>query len=185
MSKRGKTGKNVFFKNKKGQVWVETVIYLLVAFVMIGLVLSFIKPKIEELKDKAVIDQSIQILQDIDNSILTIGSSGNKRLLEIGIKKGTLTIDSEKDTIVFQIDSTYKYSEPGQPVQVGNIQALTEQNGRNSNVTLKRDFSSEYNITYNSQEVIKTLNKASNPYKVFMTNEGTSLNKIIIDFSVE
>jgi type II secretory pathway pseudopilin PulG len=185
MNKRGNLSKNIFLKNRKGQVWVETVIYLLIAFVMIGLVLSFIKPKIEELKDKAIIEQSIQILQDIDNSILNIGSSGNKRLFEIGIKKGSLTIDSEDDTIIFEIDSTYQYSEPGQPVQTGNIQALTVENGRNSKVTLKRDFSEGYNITYNGEEVNKTLSQASNPYKVFITNEGTSSNKIAIDFSVE
>ena len=67
---------------RRGQVWVETVVYLLVAFVMIGLVLSFIKPKIEELKDKSITEQSIEILKNIDNSILTMGDSGNKRVLE-------------------------------------------------------------------------------------------------------
>ena len=38
-----------------GQVWVETVTYTLIAIVMIGLVLSFAKPKIEELQDKTII----------------------------------------------------------------------------------------------------------------------------------
>ncbi len=171
--------------DKKGQVWVETVIYLLIAFVMIGLVLSFIKPKIEELKDKSVIDQSVQIMQDIDNSIITIGSTGNKRLLQVGIKKGTFMIDGINDRIIFEIDSTYQYSEPGKNVSVGNINAFTLDNGRNSKVTLTRDYSEAYNITYNGEDSIKTLNKAPGPYSLFITNKGTLLNKINIDFNVE
>jgi uncharacterized protein (UPF0333 family) len=39
-----------FAKNKRGQIWVETVVYTLIALVMIGLVLAFAKPKIEELQ---------------------------------------------------------------------------------------------------------------------------------------
>ena len=35
----------VMVMKKEGQVWVETVVYTLIAFVLIGLVLSFAKPK--------------------------------------------------------------------------------------------------------------------------------------------
>jgi len=42
---------------KKGQVWIETVTYTLIAFVLIGLILAFVKPKIDELQDKALIDR--------------------------------------------------------------------------------------------------------------------------------
>ena len=152
---------------------------------MIGLVLSFIKPKIEELRDKSVIEQSIGILQNIDNSIVTIGSSGNKRLLEIGVKKGSLIIDSENDIVLFEIDSRYVYSEPGKVIQEGNIQEVTEEAGRYNKVTIKRDFSDEYNITYKDGESLKTLNRAPNPYRVFITNKGTLSNKVIINFDIE
>jgi type II secretory pathway pseudopilin PulG len=166
-------------------VWVETVVYLLIAFAMIGLVLAFIKPKIEEMRDKAIIEQSLEMMKEIDNSITTIGSSGNRRLLEVGIKKGSLTIDSENDVIIFEIQSSYAYTEPGEPVQVGEIQALTEETGRGNTVTLKRDFSEEYDLTYVNQEVTKSLTKAPNAYRLFITNKGESSNKVLIDFSIE
>jgi len=171
------------YKKRRGQVWVETVVYLLIAFVMIGLVLSFIKPKIEELKDKSIVDQSIEILKNIDSSISTMGSEGNKRVLEIGIRKGSLLIDSENDSVIFTMDSTYQAGEPGEIVYVGNIQTLTEVNGRNSKITLKRDFSGEYNITYNGDKTLKTLNQAPTPYKLSITNNGEIGNKINMDFS--
>ena len=43
--------------SKHGQVWVETVIYTLIAFALIGTVLTFVKPKIEEMQDSAIISQ--------------------------------------------------------------------------------------------------------------------------------
>ena len=172
-------------KNSRGQVWVETVIYLLIAFVMMGLVLSFIRPKIEELRDKTIIEQSLEIIKEIDNSIVTIGSPGNRRLMEIGIRKGTFTIDSANDTIIFRMDSKYVYTEPGKIVWIGNIQALTEERGSINAVSLERNFSSEYDITYDGEQFLKTLSKAPNPYRLLFTNNGTSGDKIAIDFSTQ
>src|SRR3989344_1356812 len=158
--------------NKKAQVWIETVIYLLIAFVMIGLVLSFIRPKIEEIRDKAIIEQSLEVIRDIENLILTIGSPGNKRLLEIEIRKGNLIFDCTNDKVFFQINSKYVYTEPGENVEIGNVMALTENKGEYNVVTLERDFSDVYNLTYKNEDMLKTLNKASTPYKVYLTNNG-------------
>jgi hypothetical protein len=186
MNKRGKLRKGIFSKSFKGQVWVETVIYLLIAFVMMGLVLSFIRPKIEELRDKAIIEQSLAVIKDIDNLILTIGSPGNTRLIEIGIRKGALVIDSAADTLTFEMDSRYIYTEPGEPVQIGNINATTTTKSGVNTVTLKRDFSREYNLTYKGEESLKTLGKASTPYRLSFTNEGEdSSGKIIINFDIQ
>ena len=43
----------------KGQIWVETMVYTLIAFALIGIVLMFVKPKIEEIQDTSIIEQSI------------------------------------------------------------------------------------------------------------------------------
>jgi hypothetical protein len=186
MNKRGNLKRGKFIGNYRGQVWVETVIYLLIAFAMMGLVLSFIRPKIEELRDKAIIEQSLEIMKDIDNLIVTIGSPGNKRLLEVGIRKGSLTINSENDTLLFEMESRYMYTEPGQTIDIGNIQAITVARGDVNTITLERDFSEEYNLTYKGEETTKTLAKVSAPYSLYLTNEGRSpSNKIIINFDTE
>jgi uncharacterized membrane-anchored protein YitT (DUF2179 family) len=62
-------------KKRKGQVWIETVIYTLIAFVMIGLVLSYATPKIQELQDQAIIQQSIDMMKQIDSTISTMGAA--------------------------------------------------------------------------------------------------------------
>ncbi len=170
---------------KRGQVWIETVIYTLIAFIMIGLVLAYAKPKIEEIQDKAIIEQSIKMIEDINALILSIiqGGSGNTRLIELGVKKGNLKIDGIGDKIIFELESRYTYSEPGEDIYYGEIIAHTEKIGKLNLVTLTSDYT-EYNITYNGKDESKLINKASTPYKLFISNKGRSGNKTVIDIEI-
>jgi hypothetical protein len=172
-------------KNRKAQVWIETVIYLLIAFIMIGLVLGFVKPKIEEIKDKSILEQSVEIMGEIDNTITTIGSPGNKRIVEIGLKKGELTIDSEYDVLEFQMDSMYLYTEPGEKIQIGTVVAETTKKTRDNRVVLSANYTESYNITYNNDEESKTLTKAAVSHKLIITNKGyDSKGRTNIDFEL-
>jgi len=169
-------------ENRKAQIWVETVIYILIAFVMIGLVLSFVRPKIEELRDKAVIDQTVELINTLDGVFSEIIVPGNKRIVEISIKKGSLTFDTENDSLIFEIDSSYIYSEPGETILIGNINATTVEKGKYNHVTLTRDYSTQYNLTYKGGETQKILSKATVPYKMVITNSGEdSSGRTLID----
>jgi hypothetical protein len=168
--------------NLKAQVWIETVIYLLIAFVMIGMVLSFVRPKIEELKDKSILQQSQEILETLDNTIVTMGVEGNRRIIDLGIKKGEFTFNAVDDLIKFETDSLYVYTEPGEKVQIGNVLAETKKKTRDYLVTLTSNYSEDYNITYKGKEESKTLAKSSVPYKLILSNEGEdSSGKTIIN----
>ncbi len=180
MKKRG--GKK---DNFHGQVWIETVIYTLIAFVMIGLVLSFAKPKIEELQDRTILQQSTEMMKEIDSIILTIGAAGNQRLLEIGIKKGNLKIDCQNDTIIFEMESMSVYSEPGEKIKDGNIIILTEKKSGYNLVTLTRNYGEDnYNLQFEGKEELKTISKASTSYKLSISNEGEINKKTILDISL-
>jgi hypothetical protein len=98
---------------KRGQVWIETVIYTLMAFAMIAIVLAVTKPQIEKMQDKAIIEKSIEMMKEIDGLVSSAVQSpiGNRQKLEIGIKKGNLIIDAEGDEVRFEIESRYQYSE--------------------------------------------------------------------------
>lgn len=170
---------------KRGQVWIETVIYTLIAFVLISTTLAFVKPKIEEMQDKAIIEQSIELIEAIDSQILSIiqGGPGNKRLIEIGLKKGLLEINGKEDKIVFEMESRSTYSEPGLEVNLGNIIVYTEKRGKFNLITLTRNYS-EYNITFQGSDAIKSLSKAATNYKLSVSNKGTDGNRTIIDFEV-
>lgn len=180
---KNSTRKSIKKPNKKAQIWVETVMYTLIAFVMIGLVLAYAKPKIEEIQDKALIEQSIGMIKDIDSTILTIGPAGNQRVLELGIKKGSLTIDSENEIIYFEMDSKYTYSEPGLNISDGNLIINTEKKGNANIVTLTRNYLYDYNITYQEKDVLKTITKSSTPYKLFIINKGGEVTNIDIEIN--
>ena len=111
--------------SKKGQIWIETVLYTLIAFILIAAVLAFVKPKIQEIQDKTIIVQSISAMEEI-NSLVTdvaIAGVGNKRTLQLKIEKGNLEIDGTNEKIVFEIESRHKYSEPGKKISVGSSNA--------------------------------------------------------------
>src|SRR3989344_7591233 len=99
----------------RGQVWIETVIYTLIGISLIGLVLAFVTPKINEAKDKALVEQSIATLGALDEKINNVieSGSGNIRMVEVTLKKGILSINESKDEIWFVLNDLNKpYSEP-------------------------------------------------------------------------
>ncbi|MDD5012558.1 MAG: hypothetical protein PHQ66_02865 [Candidatus Nanoarchaeia archaeon] len=174
-----------FNQNCKGQVWIETVIYTLIAFVMIGLILSFAKPKIEELQDQALLKQSTEMMKQIDTTILTMGAAGNQRILEIGIKEGDLKIDGAADEIIFELESQSVYSEPGREISDGNIIVLTEKKSGYNLVTLTRNYSADYDLRFEGKNEQKIISSSSTSYKLTILNEGAGTDsRIILNMSV-
>lgn len=173
-------------KNRRGQIWVETIIYTLIAFALIGLVLAFVKPKIEEIQDKGIIEQSISVLEEINLIIDDIrGDPGNQRIINLGISKGIFSIDGENNKLFFEIESRYIYSEPGRNVTIGNIIVLTEKKGKINDVTLTRNYEGEYDITYQNMNELKEIGKTSTSYTILIANKGeNALNETIINIEV-
>lgn len=166
----------------KGQIWIETVIYTLIALILIGAVLAFILPKIQEIEDKATIEQSIEMLQKIDSIIssVVLGGPGNKRIIDIGLKKGDLTINSEEDKIIFKMESQYTYSQEGENISIGGIIVLTEKIGSSNKITLTGNYS-RYDLTYEGENESKTVTHSTVPYKLSIENKGG--DKTVVDLS--
>ena len=168
-------------RKKRGQIWVETVIYTLIAFVLIGLVLAFAKPKIEELRDKSILEQSIEMMEDLDLTITEViqAGTGNKRVIEVGLRKGDLTLDGANDKLLFEFDGKYIYSEPGETIQKGNLIIRTEEVGNIAFINVTRDYS-DYDITYNKDDYLKIISKAATPYNLIISNSGKQGGEKII-----
>jgi len=153
---------------------------------MIGLVLAFARPEIEKMQDKAIIQQSTEMIREIDSTILDMAGAGNKRLLDITIKKGVLKLDCVNDKIIFEVESKALYSEPGKNISDGDIIVLTQKGTEYNLVTLTRDYHSKYNLKFKGEDVIKEISKASNPYRLSILNEGGDANdKTILNMSID
>ena len=172
-------------KSKRSQVWIETVIYTLIGLSIIGILLAVALPKINEIKDRTVLDQSVDMLNIIDSKINEAKYvAGNSRVIDLNIKKGKLIVDGVNDYIEFILeDSKSVYSEPGEVISIGNIKTLTEKNGKISNVKLKLDYKDSLNITYEGKDELKTFQSAPTPYNVVISNMGYTNGLVNIDFS--
>lgn len=150
------------------------------------MVLAFAKPKIQEIQDKAITEQSIRMMDDINSLIVSViqGGPGNKRKIQLGIKKGELKIDSISDSIIFEIESKHTYSEPGKNISLGEIILKTEKRNDFNRITLLTDYSEKYNLTYNGEDKSKLLTKSPTPHNLFISNEGREGNKTRIDITI-
>ena len=168
----------------KAQIWVETVIYTLIALAIMGLLLALIKPTIEEKKDKAVIEQSKLILDDINKKIEDVRfyGTGNSKIEEIVIKKGELIIDGKNDSIRFEVDSNYLASELGENITIGKIIMSTLKKSKGYKVAFKLDYIGVLNITVAGKDSSKSFLPAVAPHKFTITNEGKKGELIEISF---
>ena len=178
-----KVVKNNFKQSKKGQIWIETVVYTLIAFAILGAVLSVVKPRLEKIQDKSIIEQSIKMMEEIDSTIREIDSaSGNKRQIELNIKKGSLKIDGEKDIIVFDIESKLTYSEPGEIYKKGEISITNEKIGELNKLNATLDYTGKYDLRWNMKDNMELLTKSSESYNIFVSNDKDENGVDIINF---
>jgi type II secretory pathway pseudopilin PulG len=169
---------------KIGQVWIETVLYTLIALALIGMVLGFVMPKINQSKDKLAIEQTVDLLTLLDDKINHASeTTGNVRLIDFTIKRGTLDFLSSDNSILFTVSALGQpYSEPGITIKRGPVSILTEKRQKDSAVYLTLNYSSKnYNLLYNGAETNKRFTAASTPYKITVANNGTSNGMIVLN----
>lgn len=160
--------------SNRAVIWVSTVLYTLITLALISLVIVAIKPTIDKNRDKVIIEQSLEMLDKIDEAIDQASFvQGTVAKIEVVIKKGMLVINSSDDSILWKLeDSAYMYSEPGQSIKKGKKTILTNPNGDKWSVTITLKYN--YNITYNNKEISKLFLPSETSYSLFIKNEGNN-----------
>ena len=158
--------------NKGGQVWVETVIYTLIGLSIIGILLAVSKPKIDEMRDNLLIEQTIESLNEIDSEIREVVNygAGNQRDVELKVSRGRFVVDSVNDSLYWILNSDKMYSEPGEVVKIGERFNVTTTGTGPWEVRLS--ISSPVDLTYDGGQDLKEINAASTPYKLYIRNAG-------------
>lgn len=171
--------------SSRGQVWVETVIYTLIGLAVIGLLLGASKPKIEKMKDRAIIEQTIITINEISSKIYDVQiAPGNRRILDLKVAKGRFYINSSKDTIGWILDSAHKYSELGKEVSIGNLKIITKE-GDPYNVEIYMNYS-PVNITAGGAKNYVSYDSSPSPYRLSIENKGKLGNsKTNVDLKVD
>ena len=174
---------------KKAVVWVSTVLYVLIGLAVIGMLLAVLKPKIAEIKDKFITDQTMQSLNNMDNTILKLReTAGNRFVFPLSLNKGNFVIDGANEKIYWTMISNYQLSEENTPIQEGRINESTTKVGELWNITLELNYKYD-NVDFiiNGEEKgIKALSPASTIYKIWIENKGINqAGKQQIDFKVQ
>jgi len=161
-------------RNKRGQVWVETVLYTLIGLALIGLVLGFVTPRINQAKDKLIVEQALDSLNSLDEKINSAAQvPSNVRQAEFTMKRGELIIDGLNEKIIFIVDDlSHPYSEPGVEIDAGRVKVKSEKLKKKSKVTLTLDYLGRYNISYDGKSEEKTFTQSGTPYLLSITNKG-------------
>ncbi len=165
---------------KIGQIWIETVVYTIIGLTLIGVVLTFVTPKINEARDRSIVEQSIaslQILDDKVNEVYTQGIGSRRIISSFSLKRGTLTISDASDQIVLTLDGlSVPYSEPGIAVPYGRVLVLSTPGGKATTVTLTLDYSSSSSNPINIIYSGKPLTAGSIPYRLAVEHKATGVD---------
>jgi type II secretory pathway pseudopilin PulG len=129
-------------KIKRGQVWIETVVYTLIGLILIAIVLAYVAPKINESKDAVLIEQSIGSMQlfgeKIDETLA--GGIGTRSIISLTIKKGELSIplsELKNNTLVMKLTGLKKlYSENGLEISLDRVSVISKEIAKSNEVSI-------------------------------------------------
>lgn len=162
---------------KKAQIWVETVMYTLIGISVIGILLALSGPKIQSTQDRLVIEQMIDSMNEFHKKVLEVQDRpGNQNIISIKISRGNLMVNGVENSIIWEMESKYKYSQPGVPVSMGDLTILTSGENR-FNVQIWLNYSN-IGLELDISEDKINLEGSSRQYNFLIRNE---LNKIKIE----
>ena len=118
-------------------------------------------------------------MQEIDRTVLSIiqGGVGNKRIIDLNIQKGVLSINGQNETVIFEIETEYLYSQVDREVESGGLTMITNQDGSIYNVVITANYS-EYDLTFNDENSIHRITEAPTSYRISIENKGGDKTKI-------
>lgn len=166
--------------NLKGQVWIETVVYILIGLALIAIVLAFVMPRINEEKNKVIVEQTIKALDVFDDKIKEVIDAGieNRRIVDFSMRAGELYVTKGSEIIFILEDLNEPYSEPGVKIPVGRIIAVTTEGKKSSSVNLTLQYWSMANLTFDGKEETKKFSSSSIPYRFSIENKGLAADNI-------
>lgn len=162
---------------KEGVVWISTILYTMISLAIIGLLLTVIQPKISQMRDSIIIDQTKTSLAEIDKTILDVSGAPGMRLpSEVRLGRGQLIISGAGNSIEWTYDSKYKYSEVNRTIRSASIYEMTRQLGTDQyRISLKINYS-DIDLKFNGLEQDKVLQAGSIPYKIWFENKNNYID---------
>ncbi|MBD3310075.1 hypothetical protein GF351_02555 [Candidatus Woesearchaeota archaeon] len=118
-SNRRKPGK--MRMQRKAQIWISVVLYVLIAAVVMVIVLEAGIPLLEGMRDRAVFEKTKDSMITLDQHVRDVADEGlgSQRSVPVEIQQGEFII--EDDRLKWEMDSKSKILEPRTHVSFGNV----------------------------------------------------------------
>lgn len=173
---------------KKGQVWIETVLYTFIAIALIGTALAFITPRITDMKDRAAIEQTVGTLNTFDEKVnAVLSDSGNRRIVDILLRRGEMYIDDKRDMVGIEVTGLRTpYSQPGAVIKEGRVSIVSTQGQKTSSVMLSLNYTGLADMAYlGSEGGVKKFSSSATSYKFAIDNKGDENKDGISEILIE
>ena len=107
--------------NRKAQIWISAILFILVITVSITMVLQTGGPVIKNLQDKTIFTRQKNLFLALDQNIKDIAAEGqgSQRVIPVEIEKGQLEIEDGTLRWVFRTDANIL--ESGSEIDLGNL----------------------------------------------------------------
>jgi len=161
-------------KSKHSQIWIETAIYTLIGLTIIAILLSIAVPQVDKVKDKGIISQTENALNDLNIKILEASETpGNVRIVYFRLAKGRLEINSQNNSIDYVLENTrLKLSEIGEKINEGDLILETQKSGDRYKVLISINYNDKINLTNSGNKKNMILQPGSTPYTLNIANKG-------------
>ncbi len=108
-------------RNRKGEIWVSAVIYVLVGVIVLTIVIQAGIPLIKKLQERNSVNQARNTFTALDQQIQEIAKEGqgSQRVVPLDISEGTVKVEDSK--LRWKIETSSKIIEPKTRVELGNL----------------------------------------------------------------
>lgn len=162
------------FLQKKGDIWISAILYVVIIVVAIALILNAGTPIINQMRDKISFTRARDTMLNIDKHIEDVASEGrgSQRVVPIEIGKGKLKVKNSE--LVWEIETDSKIVSSRTKVDIGNLYIVS-----NANVQ-----ATTYNDFYILQTELGATDKISGDiFLVNISRLGNETNWVSIDSS--
>jgi len=113
---------------RKSQMWVSAILYILVVVVALTLILSVGIPIINEMKEKIAFNRAKDTMLNLDQHIVDIASEGegSQRVIPIEINAGKLKV--ENNQLIWELDTSADIVTSRSKIDVGNLIIVSNAN---------------------------------------------------------
>lgn len=157
-------------KDMKGiSAIISTIIIVLITFTTITLVVMVATPTLDKAKESALINEAMQNMKVLDNTIRQVASegSGSLRSVQIKVTDGTYRVQNKTNTIEFSYNMKSGIIEPGTFFQDGNLFLTSGVTAKASEYDLDNDGSNELVLENEIMRVgIKKVGSRSSPTSI-------------------